>query len=301
MDRDLLARLPIVIEVARRGGFTAAASALRMSPSAVSHAVKQVERDLGTPIFARTTRSVRLTEAGAALVAAAEPAIRDVGDQVEAIQASTGHVRGVLRLNVPTVALPTVITPVIGAMATRFPELRVEVFLDNGITDIVAAGFDAGVRLGEILAEDMTAVRLTPPFDAVVVGSPAYLDARGAPRTIDDLGSHACIGYRLVSGGGLYAWELMDGDREVEVEVRGPVIVNDALYARRLALDGVGLAYVLEPVVRADLAGGRLVQVLPDAALREPGLFLYYPGRASKRPKLRAFIETAREVLRPQR
>ncbi len=297
MDRDLLIHLPVILAVARRAGFAAAASELGMSPSAVSHAVRLVEERLGVPLFARTTRSVALTEAGRALVEAAAPALRDIGERVERIRAAKGRVGGLLRLNVPNVSLP-ILTPVVGEMAKRFPAVTVEIYADDAIVDIVAAGFDAGVRLGEMIAEDMVATRLTPPFAAIIVASPAYLAAHGRPKGIADLKDHNCIAYRMITGGGLYRWELVDGKREVTVEGARSTIVNHTLYARDLARAGVGLAYLFEPLVRADIAAGRLTQVLPETALEEPGLFLYYPKRATLAPKLRAFIDTAREVLR---
>jgi DNA-binding transcriptional LysR family regulator len=210
MDRDLLIHLPIILAVARRAGFAAAASELGMSPSAVSHAVRLVEERLGVPLFARTTRSVSLTEAGRALVDAAEPALRDIGERVEHIRAAKGRVSGLLRLNVPNPALP-IMTPVVGAMAERFPSVTGEVYADDAIVDIVAAGFDAGVRLGEMIAEDMVAVRLTPPFATTIVASPAYLAAHGRPKNIADLKNHNCITYRMITAGGLYRWELLDG------------------------------------------------------------------------------------------
>lgn len=297
MDRDLLIHLPVILAVARRAGFAAAAAELGMSPSAVSHAVRLVEERLGTPLFARTTRSVALTEAGRALVEAAEPALRDIGERVERIRAVKGRVGGLLRLNVPNVALP-ILTPVVSAMAKRFPAVRVEIYADDAIIDIVAAGFDAGARLGEMIAEDMVAIRLTPPFSAIIVASPAYVAARGRPKCIADLKDHNCIAYRMITGGGLYRWELLEGGRDVTVEAAGSTVVNHTLYARDLALAGVGLAYLFEPLVTADIAAGRLIQVLPKTAIEEPGLFLYYPRRAALAPKLRAFIDTARDILR---
>jgi DNA-binding transcriptional LysR family regulator len=297
MDRDLLIHLPVILAVARRVGFAAAASELGMSPSAVSHAVRLVEERLGVPLFARTTRSVALTEAGRALVEAAAPALRDIGERVERIRAAKGRVGGLLRLNVPNMALP-ILTPVVGEMAKRFPGVTVEIYADDAIVDIVAAGFDAGARLGEMIAEDMIATRLTPPFAAIIVASPAYLAARGRPKSIADLKDHNCVAYRMITGGGLYRWELVDDGRDVTVERSGSTIVNHTLYARDLALAGVGLVYLFEPLVRADIAAGRLTQVLPETALEEPGLFLYYPKRAAMAPKLRAFIDTARDVLR---
>jgi DNA-binding transcriptional LysR family regulator len=298
MERDILTHLPVVLAVARRGGFAAAAAALNMSPSAVSHAVKAVEERLGQPLFLRTTRSVALTEAGESFVASVGPALGTIGESVERVRSAKGHVAGLLRLNAPHVALPLAVTPIIAAMSRLYPELTIEVTSDDGLVDIVAAGFDAGIRLGEMIAQDMVAVRLTKPFQAVMVAAPAYLEARGAPRSIAELAAHNCIGYRLVSSDAVYAWELKDRERDVSVSVRGSVRVTDSLYGRELALQGVGIAYLFEPLVREDLRAGRLRRVLPAASIEEPGLFLYFPRYASETPKLRAFIDTARKTLR---
>jgi DNA-binding transcriptional LysR family regulator len=301
MDRDLLSHFPIVLTVARRGGFASAAAALNMSPSAVSHAVKAVERRLGQPLFVRTTRSVALTEAGASFVASIGPALATVEEGVERVRSAKGQVAGVLQLNAPRVALPLAITPTIVAMTRLYPDLTIEVTSDEGLVDIVAAGFDAGVRLGEMIAQDMVAVRLTRPFPAVMVAAPDYLEARGAPRSIADLAAHNCIGYRLISSDAVYAWDLRDRGREVSVSVSGSVRVTDSLYARDLALHGIGIAYVFEPLVREDLQAGRLRRVLPATSIEQPGLFLYFPRYASETPKLRAFIDTARKTLRVKR
>jgi DNA-binding transcriptional LysR family regulator len=297
MDRDLLPHLPVVLAVAKRGGFAAAAGALGMSPSAVSHAVRTVEDRLGAPLFARTTRSVALTEAGHGFVAAIGPAMQDLQDGLERLRLAGGRVTGVLRLNVPRIAQPIVLTPILLLLARRHPELVVEVTSDDRLADIVAEGFDAGVRLGGMIAQDMVAVRLTPPFQAIMVASPDYLAARGEPADIAGLARHNCIGFRLLASGGVYAWDLTDGDEEVAVSVSGTVRVTDSSYAKDLALAGAGIAYVFEPLVRAELHDGRLRQVLPAASIEEAGLFLYYPRRAAIAPKLRAFIEAAKEVL----
>jgi DNA-binding transcriptional LysR family regulator len=301
MDRDLLNHLPVVLAVARRRGFATAAAELGMSPSAVSHAVRLVEKRLGVPLFARTTRSVSLTEAGAALVASATPALQDIGDRLERIRAAKGRVSGLLRLNVPRVALPIIMTPVVHEMAKRFADVTVEIYADDAIVDIVAEGFDAGIRLGEMIAEDMITVRLTQPLRAIIVASPAYLSDRARPKGVADLKNHNCIGYRLIRSGALHRWDLLDDGREVAIESSGSIVVNDALYARELALAGVGLAYQFEPLVRADIAAGRLTEVLPKSAIEVPGLFLYYPRRASMAPKLKAFIDTTKDVLRQSR
>jgi DNA-binding transcriptional LysR family regulator len=297
MDRDLLIHLPVVLAVARCRGFAPAAADLGMSPSAVSHAVRAVEDRLDTPLFARTTRSVALTEAGRTFIADIGPAFAEIEEAVERLRAARGRVTGVLRLNVPRVALQIAITPVLTELARRHPGLVVEIFSDDSLTDIVAGGFDAGVRLGGMIAQDMVALRLTPPFKAVLVAAPSYIEAHGVPQAIGDLGAHNCIGFRLLTSGGLYAWELQVAGEDVAVSVGGSVRVTDPTYAKELALAGTGIAYVFEPLVRRELEKGHLHWLLPENAIEEPGLFLYYPRRTSRVPKLRAFIDTVREVL----
>ena len=247
MDRELLVHFPVVLTVARRGGFAAAAAALNMSPSAVSHAVKTVEDRLGQPLFARTTRSVALTEAGSSFVASVGPALAMLEENIERIRVASGQVAGSLRINAPRLALPLAITPAIIATRRLHPALTIEVASDESLVDIVAAGFDAGVRLGEMIAQDMVTVRLTKPFKAIMVAAPAYLETHPAPRSIADLAAHNCIGYRLLSSGATYAWDLQDEGRDVAIAVSGSVRVTDPLYARDLAREGVGIAYLFEP------------------------------------------------------
>ncbi len=298
MDRDLLPHLPIVAAVARRGGFAAAASELGMSASAVSHAVRLVEERLGQPLFARTTRSVALTESGRSLIGTITPALQDIHDRIERIKAVKGRPSGLLRINASRISLPLALTRVIAAMAERYPEVEVEIFSDERLTDIISEGFDAGIRVGEMIAQDMVAVRLTPPFRSVVVASPAYIGRFGRPNTLADLSDHNCIGYRLLRSGGLYQWEFVEDGRDVAVAVNGQAIVTESHSAIELAIAGVGLAYVFEPLVKAEIASGRLVHLLSDYAVTEAGLFLYFPRRAELAPKLRAFIDTVRQLNR---
>lgn len=294
MNRDLLPHLPAIAAVARHASFARAAAELQMSPSNVSHAVRVVEGHLGQPVFVRTTRSVHLTEAGAALLHAVAPLLRDLDEVVDGLRASRGAVGGTLRLNVPRVAFPDVIRPLLRRLTEAHPDLTVEVIADDALADIVGDGFDAGVRLGNMVAQDMVAVRLSPPFRAIMVAAPDYIARRGRPATIADLARHACIGYRQLASGGVYDWEMADGGHDVAVRVSGPVRITDGLFARDLALDGLGIAYVFEPQVRADIDAGRLVHLLPETAIEEPGFFLYFPERQRQSPKLRALIEIVR-------
>lgn len=298
MHRDLLSHLPVVLAVSRRGGFAAAAAQLNMSPSAVSHAIKTVEDSLGMPLFVRTTRSVALTEAGAGFMASVGPALTAIEEAGERLRSAKGQVTGVLRLNVPRVGLPIAVTPIVAEMAWRYPDLTIEITSDDGLADIVASGFDAGLRLGEMIAEDMIAIRMTPPFKAIMVAAPSYLDAKGEPRTISDLQGHNCIGFRMVSAGGIYAWELRDGGADISVQVAGTTRVTDPVYAKDLALAGVGIAYVFEPLVRTEIRDRKLRWLMPAASIEEPGLFLYFPKGVAEMPKLRAFIDMAKELLK---
>jgi DNA-binding transcriptional LysR family regulator len=298
MDREHLSHLPIIRAVAECGGFAVAAARLGMSPSAVSHAVRMVEDRLGLPLFARTTRSVSLTEAGASFLATIGPALTAIDEAGDRVRAAKAGVTGLLRLNLPRLALHVGLTPVLAKMSARHPNLTIELTVDDRLIDIVAAGFDAGIRLGEMIEQDMIAVRLTPPFNAILVAAPAYLQARGEPRSIADLANHNCVAFRLPTGGGLYTWNLRDKSQgDLSVRVRGTIITSDPLYSVDLALAGVGIAYVFESLVRPHLRDGRLRPLLPEAGSDQPGLFLYFPRRASEAPKLRAFIEAARSVL----
>jgi DNA-binding transcriptional LysR family regulator len=299
MDRDLLSHLPVVVAVARQRGFAPAAAELGMSPSVVSHAVRTVEDRLGAPLFARTTRSVSLTEAGAGFLASVESALADIGKAAEGLTAAGGEVTGLLRINAPRIVLDMALTPVLAKLAWQHPKLTVEIFADDALVDIVARGFDAGIRLGEAVQRDMIAVRLTQPFNAILAASRAYLDAKGTPKTIADLHGHNCIGYRFVGSGGIFEWELREGKKIATIKTSGTTLVTDGTHAVDLALAGVGITYTFEPLVRGYIREGRLKWLLPQTAVKQDGLFLYYPRRASMAPKLRAFIDVAKAVLRP--
>jgi DNA-binding transcriptional LysR family regulator len=294
MDREILSHLSVVVSVAKLAGFAAAAASLNMSPSAVSHAVRAVEDRLGEPLFARTTRSVRLTEAGARFLASIGPALEDIDKATESLAARRGEITGVLRINAPRVAVLMALAPILKRLASSHPRLVVETHTDDGFVDIVAGGFDAGIRLGEAVQQDMVAVRLTPPFNAIMVASPEYLASHGEPVTLADLSTHNCIGFRLLGSGSLYEWDVTDGERQVAVQTTGTAVITDSTFARELAIEGIGIAYIFEPLVRTDLREERLRWVLPQASLQEDGLFAYFPRRAALAPKLRAFIEASR-------
>lgn len=297
MQRDLLPHLPVILAVARRGGFAAAAKELGMSASAVSHSVRLVEDRLGLPLFARTTRSVSLTDWGQLLVDTAGPSISGIDEAMERLKSSQGTVSGMLRLTVAQPFVTMAVTPVVKEMLRRYPDLKIELDSDKKFVDIVAEGFDAGVRLGGSIDQDMKTFRLTAPFRTIVAASPSYIQQHGKPASLADLANHDCMSYRMPSGG-IYDWELESGTGEIRFPTSGSLIVNDWTTAVEFALGGLGIIYMFEPWIADKLAEGSLVELIPEASVEESGLFLYYPERASNNPKLRAFIDTARAVLR---
>ena len=297
MDRDLLSHLPVVISVAHHRGFAPAAAALGMSPSAVSHAVRTVEDRLGEPLFARTTRSVALTDAGTQFLASVEPALADITKAAEGLTAERGEVTGLLRINAPRVALGMAFIPILSELAWKHPRLTVEFYSDDALVDIVARGFDAGIRLGEAIQQDMIVVRLMRPFKVILVAAPGYLDLKGVPKSINDLQKHNCIGLRYIGSGGIFDWELVHGKKTIAVKTSGTTLVTDPTHAVDLALAGLGIAYTVEPLVRRHIRESRLKWLLPQTAVEHDGLFLYYPRRASLAPKLRAFIDVAKTTL----
>src|SRR5271168_5635544 len=297
MDRDLLGYLPIIACVARHRSFAAAAAELGMSPSAISHAVRSVEDRLAIPLFARTTRSVSLTEAGARFVAGVEPALTDIETTVEGLRAERGEVTGLLRIDAARAVFEMVLIRILAKLAQQHPRLTVEVRTGHTSVDIVAQGFDAGIRTRSI-DQDMVTTRLTGPLKYILVASRDYLDAKGTPKSLADLHQHNCIGIRTVVSGAVFDWALIDGKKPTTVKTSGTALVTDTTEALSLALAGVGIAYIFEPLARRYLREGSLEWLLPETAVRSEGLFLYYPRRASLAPKLRAFIDVAKKTLK---
>lgn len=293
-----LAILEAFVAVAEDRSFSRAAQRLGVTASAVSQAVKRLEERVGTPLFARTTRSVRLTEAGDRLASRAGPALRAAALALEELPVSGRGVTGVLRLNVPRIAVLSVVMPTLPAFLEDNPDASVELAVEDRFVDIVAAGFDAGIRLHESLADGMMATRLCKPFRFVLVASPAYLRRRGRPRTVDDLGDHECIGMRF-STGAIYRWELTVDGKDVVVPVRGRLVLQGMSASLEAARMGLGIAYVDEPTAKETLRKGDLELVLEHASPRVPGLFLYYPRSMKNDPKIRAFIQASKKPARP--
>ena len=289
-------QLHAFLAVARLRSFTSAARELGVSRSAVSQSVRQLEEQLEVVLLARTTRSVSLTDAGRRLVDGAGPALRQALAALSEISAQPGEVVGRVRLSVPRAAVSFVIDPVLPTFRARHPRVEVEVAIEDRLVDIVAEGYDAGVRLSESIERDMVQVRLTDPFRFVVVGAPGYFARHGKPERPEDLLRHDCITFRSQTTGALYAWELERGRRNWRVPVRGGVVSNDSRLNASLAEQGLGLVYAFEPMVIEALRAGRLQRVLERYAPTVPGFFLYFPSLAQRSAPLRLFVEAAREL-----
>jgi DNA-binding transcriptional LysR family regulator len=288
-------QLQAFLVVARLRSFSDAARELGVSRSAVSQSVRQLEEHLKIVLLARTTRSVSLTEAGKRLVDGAGPALRQAVAALGEVAAQPGETVGRLRLSVPRAAVPFVVDPVLPELRARHPRIEVEVDVEDRLVDIVAEGYDAGVRLTEAIERDMVQVRLTDPFRFAVVGSPDYLARRGTPQRPEDLLRHECLTFRSRTTGALYAWELERGRRTWRVPVRGGVVSNDIALTISLAERGLGLAYAFEPRVAEQLRSGRLQLVLEPYAATVPGFFLYFPRASRRSAPLRLLIDAAKE------
>jgi DNA-binding transcriptional LysR family regulator len=289
-------QLQAFLAVARLRSFSGAARELGVSRSAVSYSVRQLEDRLRVVLLTRTTRSVSLTDAGRRLVETAGPGLGQALAALANVAAQPGEAVGRLRLSAPRMAVAFVINPVLPTFRARHPRVEVEVDIEDRFVDIVAEGYDAGVRLSEAIERDMVQVRLTDAFRFVVVGAPSYLERHGTPEKPQDLLRHECITFRAQTTGALYAWELERGRKTWRVPVRGCVVTGDSQVMLSLAESGAGLTYAFEPEVREQLRTGRLKVVLEAYAPTVPGFFLYFPSRAQRTPPLRLFIEAAKEL-----
>jgi DNA-binding transcriptional LysR family regulator len=294
MRPDLLDGILVFTRVAERRSFTAAAKELGVTPAAVSWSVKSLEKRVGAPLLTRTTRSVGLTEAGELFLEQALVGVTQVEAAFEAAQRVGARPQGRLRLSVPYVA-HTVLVPVLKGFAAAYPDIELELVFEDRFVDVAAEGYDAGIRIGEMIAQDMVAVRLTPPCPKVVVGSPAYFAEHGKPERPEQLEHHACINARLF-GGSLHRWGFVEdrgreGQRTFSIAVKGPLIVNGPAMCVSAAVSGVGLTYITEDAVRQLLDEGALTSCLEPFLPESPGLFIFFPSRKHVLPKLRAFIE----------
>jgi DNA-binding transcriptional LysR family regulator len=285
------------LAVARRRSFRRAAADLSVTASAVSQAVRTLETRVGAALFIRTTRSVGLTEAGQRFFDRAAPAFEELVAAAEAARALGQRPAGLLRLSVPRSVVPLILEPVIASFCEAYPEIELEIAASDEMVDLAAGGFDAGIRMGQFIAPDMIAVRLTPSFPWVVVGSPDYLARFGRPARLEDLRDHACLRLRR-SSGAIAPWMFLDANTPVEAMVSGPLIAHDYPTLLGAAMRGVGLAQAPGPLTREPVARGALQPVLEDLAATMPGIFLYHPGQRQVLPKLRAFIDHIRSAQR---
>jgi DNA-binding transcriptional LysR family regulator len=278
------------LSVAQHRSFRRAAAELGVTPSAISQAVRALEARVGAALFIRTTRSVGLSEAGERFLSRAKPAFEELVAASEVARELGQRPAGLLRLSVPRAVVPILLEPLIASFCQAYPEVEVEIAASEELIDLAAEGFDAGIRLGQFMAADMVAVRLTRPFRFIIVGSPAYFARCDRPERPDELRQHACLRLRR-SNGALALWSLNDNGRAIEIAVSGPLIANDFPTLLGAAVEGVGLAQVPEPIAAGPVKAGRLVRVLEPFAPMAPGVFLYYPGHRQIMPKLRVFID----------
>lgn len=280
--------------VARERSFTRAAAQLGVSQSALSQTVKGLEARLGLSLLTRTTRSVAPTEAGERLLRTVAPRLEEIEQELAALSALREKPAGTIRITAGEHSAMTVLQAGLARFLPNYPDINVELIVDYGLTDIVAEGFDAGVRLGEQVAKDMIAVRIGPEMRMAVVGSPAYFADRPRPVSPQDLTQHNCINIRLPTYGGLFPWEFEKDGRELKVRVEGQLVFNNIGLRLQSALDGLGLAYMPEDHAREHVAAGRLVSVLEDWCEPFPGYHLYYRGRRQSSPAFAALVEALR-------
>ena len=277
------------LAVAAHRNFSKAAAELNVTPSAVSQAVRTLEARLGAALFIRTTRSVGLTEAGERFLSRAKPAFEELVAASEVARDLGERPAGLLRLTLPRAMVPILLER-IASFGQAYPEIELEISASKELVDLATEGFDAGIRMGQFIAADMVAVRLTPPFPFAVVGSPDYLRRTTRPERIEDLRQQACLRIRR-SDGSIAPWSFVAGNKTIEAIVTGPFIANDFSSILGAAIEGLGLAQVPAPIAAGAIRSGKLVPLLEPFAPLTPGAFLYYPGHRQMPPKLRAFID----------
>jgi DNA-binding transcriptional LysR family regulator len=294
MRKGDFSELAVFIAVAEEGSFTRAAAKLGLSQSALSYAVRMLEERLKVRLLSRTTRSLSLTDAGERLLKGLRPAFEHIDSELAALTALHDKPAGTIRITTFRHAAKTVLWPVLSKLLPEYPDIKVEVDLEEGLTDIVAGRFDAGIRLGEQVQKDMVAIKVGPDLRMAVVGSPSYFARYKKPETPRDLGDHLCASYRQTTGGGLFAWEFERDGVELEVRVNGPLILNDGEMLENAALDGLALACTFESQVSHHIAEGRLVRVLEDWCPPFAGYHLYYPSRRQHTPAFSVLLEAIR-------
>jgi DNA-binding transcriptional LysR family regulator len=294
MKRETAADLVALLVVAREQSFTRAAAQLGVSQSALSQTVRGLETRLGVRLLTRTTRRVSVTEAGERLLRSVGPRFEEIDDELDAVTSLREKPAGTIRLTATENAAASVLWPVLERFLPKYPEIKVEIVIDYGLTDIVAQRFDAGVRPGETVASGMIAVRIAPDMRMAVVGAPSYFAGRTPPKVPQDLTDHQCINLRLPTRGGLYAWEFEKNGREMNVRVDGQLVLGTATFMLMAARAGFGLAYLPEAEVRSDLESGRLIRALADWCPPFSGYHLYYPSRRQPTQAFALLVEALR-------
>ncbi len=294
MLRENLNGVLAFLAVARERSFTRAAAKLGVSQSALSHTIRGLEARLGLRLLARTTRSVAPTEAGERLLGALGPRFDEIDAELAGLSELRDKPAGTIRITSGEHAAEAILWPALAKLLPRYPDIKVELNIDYGLTDIVAERYDAGVRLGEQVAKDMIAVRIGPDFRMAVVGAPSYFARRPKPKDPRDLTAHDCINIRLPTYGSIYAWEFEKRGRALKVRVEGQLVFNNIALRVNAALAGLGLAYLSEDQVQEHVAEGRLVRVLGDWCPPFSGYHLYYPSRRQAAPALALLVEALR-------
>ncbi|MBU8900988.1 LysR family transcriptional regulator [Corallococcus sp. M34] len=293
MRSDLSGLLEFVL-VAEKRSFTAAAAELRLTAPRVSQIIRALEERVGTRLLQRTTRNVALTEAGARFLARVKPALTEVDAALGSLEEARERPAGTLRISIPRLAYLQILQPRLATFLEEYPDICLDIFIQDDAVDLVSGGFDAGIHLGETLGHDVIAVRVSEDQSIAVVGAPSYFETRSKPRHPRDLKQHECINYRASLGAPIYRWEFTEHGREIEVAVEGRLQFNDRDLILSAAISGLGLAYVSASRAREHLVQKRLARVLEEWCPPFPGLFLYYASRANLEPKLRALIEFLR-------
>lgn len=299
MEKLPIGAVEVFLAIAEQGSMRAAAAALGVQAPAVSYQLKALEERIGTALFVRTTRSIGLTDAGRALLARARPAVTALAEALEDARASGGARKGTVRITLPDLAYRLTIANKLAAFQRRFPEIEIELSFSDAFVDLAAEGFHAGVRLGDHIAEDMIAVRLTPPLREVFFAAPSYFRAHGRPERPESLLRHNCIRYRYIASHQIADWQFQGAEGITTIDVSGNLIVNSTNALLAAARDGLGLAWLFQPCVEADLRNGHLESVLDDYGVERPGYFLYYPKANARIEVLRVFIEFMKGQSRP--
>jgi DNA-binding transcriptional LysR family regulator len=299
--RNELSGLRALLCVAEKRSFRAAAAELRVTPSAVSQIIRALEERVGVRLLQRTTRNVGLTEAGEHFVARLEPAFHGIEVAFESLGELRGRPSGLLRLTMLRTGYADVLRPKLASFLAAYPDIRIDLSLDEALSNIVADGFDAGIRLGHTLDREMIAVRISADQKVVVVGAPSYVARRGKPAHPRDLHDHDCINLRKITSGAVDRWKFVENGKELEIAVEGHVVTNDGAVLVDAAVEGLGLAYVFESMVGELAAEKRLVRVLDRYCPQVPGYFLYYPSRINLAPKLKVLVDFLKERAAPRR